>query len=82
MNLWECCGEPMVSDVAELTRILRKPTSASQNKGFGAELKTGLRARLREVSDQIKADLNSTGQSIFTDEHGNRYLIQRESGAR
>jgi hypothetical protein len=68
----------MVSDVAELTRTLRKPTSAPSGKGFGAEL----RSKLREVSDQIKADLNNTGQSIFTDEHGNRYLIQREPGTR
>jgi hypothetical protein len=74
----------MVSDVAELTRTLRKPTSASNGQGFGAELRAGLRAglrsRLREVSEQIKADLNSTGQSIFVDENGNRYLIQREPG--
>jgi hypothetical protein len=68
----------MVSDVAELTRTLRKPTSATNGKGFGAEL----RARLRDVSDKIKADLNSTGQSIFTDEQGNRYLIQREPSTR
>jgi hypothetical protein len=68
----------MVSDVAELTRTLRKPTSAVNGKGFGAEL----RARLRDVSDKIKADLNSTGQSIFTDEQGNRYLIQREPSTR
>lgn len=66
----------MVSDVGELTRTLRKPTSAPLGKGFGAEL----RARLRNVSEQIKADLNKTGQSIFTDEQGNRYLIQREPG--
>jgi hypothetical protein len=70
----------MVSDVAELTRTLRKPTSASNGQGLGAELRSGLRSRLREVSQQIKADLNRTGQSIFTDENGNRYLIQREPG--
>lgn len=64
----------MVSDVAELTRILRQ-TSASRSNG-------NLRARLREVSDQIRAELASTGQAILTDELGNRYLIQRESGAR
>jgi hypothetical protein len=64
----------MVSDVAELTRTLRKSPSAGSNRGFGAEL----RSRLRGVSEQIKADLNTTGQSIFTDENGNRYLIQRE----
>jgi hypothetical protein len=68
----------MVSDVAELTRTLRKPTSAANGKGFGAELRT----RLRDVSDKIKADLNRTGQSIFTDEQGNRYLIQREPSTR
>ena len=61
----------MVSDVAELTRTLRKPTSAAAG---------GLRSRLRTVSEKIKADLNTSGQSIFTDEHGNRYLIQREPG--
>jgi hypothetical protein len=61
----------MVSDVAELTRTLRKPTSAAP---------AGLRSRLRGISDKIKADLNRTGQSIFTDEQGNRYLIQREPG--
>jgi hypothetical protein len=72
----------MVSDVAELTRILRKPTSAADGKSFGAELRAGLRSRLRDVSDKIKADLNSTGQSIFTDEQGNRYLIQREPSTR
>ena len=66
----------MVSDVAELTRTLRKSASTTSGQGFGAEL----RSRLREVSEQIKADLNSTGQSIFTDENGNRYLIQREPG--
>jgi hypothetical protein len=66
----------MVSDVAELTRTLRKPTSAPAGKGFGAEL----RSRLRTVSEKIKADLNTTGQSIYTDEHGNRFLIQREPG--
>lgn len=66
----------MVSDVAELTRTLRKPTPAGSSTGFGAEL----RSRLRVVRDQIKADLSKTGQSIFTDEHGNRYLIQREPG--
>lgn len=66
----------MVSDVAELTRTLRKPTSVIADSGFGA----GLRSRLREVSEKIKADLNSSGESIFTDEHGNRYLIQREPG--
>jgi hypothetical protein len=70
----------MVSDVAELTRTLRKATSATNGQGFGAELRTGLRSRLREVSEQIKADLNRTGKSIFTDENGNRYLIQREPG--
>jgi hypothetical protein len=70
----------MVSDVAELTRILRKPTSAATDRGFGAGLRSNLRSRLREVSDQIKADLNKTGHSIFTDEQGNRYLIQREPG--
>ena len=70
----------MVSDVAELTRTLRKATSATNGQGFGAELRTGLRSRLREVSEQIKADLNRTGQSIFTDQNGNRYLIQREPG--
>jgi hypothetical protein len=66
----------MVSDVAELTRTLRKPTPAPPVKDFGA----GLRSRLRDVSDKIKADLNRTGESIFTDEQGNRYLIQREPG--
>jgi hypothetical protein len=66
----------MVSDVAELTRTLRKSTSSGNGKGFGAEL----RSRLRNVSEQIKADLNRTGQSIFIDENGNRYLIQREPG--
>lgn len=70
----------MVSDVAELTRTLRKPTSSTNGQGFGAELRADLRSRLREVSEQIKADLNRTGQSIFTDESGNRYLIQREPG--
>jgi hypothetical protein len=70
----------MVSDVAELTRTLRKQTAAGSDQGFGAELRTGLRSRLRQVSEQIKADLNRTGQSIFTDENGNRYLIQREPG--
>ncbi len=78
----------MVSDVAELTRTLRKSTPAPTGNGFAAELRTdlrtdlrtALRSRLRNVSNQIKADLNSTGQSIFTDEHGNRYLIQREPG--
>ena len=68
----------MVSDVAELTRTLRKPTSAAPGKGFGSELRSGIRSKLRDVSDKIKADLNSTGQSIFTDARGNRYLIQRE----
>jgi len=68
----------MVSDVAELTRTLRKPTLTTDGKGFGAEL----RAKLRDVSDKIKADLNTTGQSIFTDEQGNRYLIQREPSTR
>jgi hypothetical protein len=68
----------MVSDVAELTRILRKPTLTASGKGFGAELRSDLRSRLRDVSDKIKADLNNTGQSIFTDEQGNRYLIERE----
>jgi hypothetical protein len=66
----------MVSDVAELTRTLRKPTSAAINQGFGAEL----RSRLREVSQQIRADLNRSGRSIFVDENGNRYLIEREPG--
>lgn len=70
----------MVSDVAELTRTLRKPTSAGNGQGLGAELRSGLRSRLREVSEQIKADLNKTGRSIFTDENGNRYLIEREPG--
>jgi len=64
----------MVSDVAELTRTLRKPTRALTGKGIGAEL----RSRLRDVREQIVADLNKSGQSIFTDESGNRYLIQRE----
>ena len=68
----------MVSDVAELTRTLRKATSATNGQGFGAELRAGLRSRLRQVSEEIKADLDKTGQSIFTDENGNRYLIQRE----
>jgi hypothetical protein len=66
----------MVSDVAELTRTLRKPTSGTSSQGFGAEL----RSRLREVSQQIKADLNRSGRSIFVDENGNRYLIEREPG--
>jgi hypothetical protein len=70
----------MVSDVAELTRTLRKSTSAANGTGFGAQIRTDLRSRLRTVSEKIKADLNTTGQSIFTDEHGNRYLIQREPG--
>jgi hypothetical protein len=70
----------MVSDVAELTRTLRKATSATNGQGFGGELRSGLRSKLREVSEQIKADLNRTGQSIFTDENGKRYLIQREPG--
>lgn len=70
----------MVSDVAELTRTLRKPTLPATPQGFGAELRAGLRDRLREVSERIKVDLNTTGQSIFIDDHGNRYLIQRESG--
>ena len=68
----------MVSDVAELTRTLRKTTSATNGQGFGAELRADLRSRLRQVSEQIKADLDKTGQSIFIDENGNRYLIQRE----
>ena len=68
----------MVSDVAELTRTLRKSTSSATGQGFGAELRADLRFRLRQVSEQIKADLDKTGQSIFTDENGNRYLIQRE----
>ena len=62
----------MVSDVAELTRTLRKSASAGNNGS--------LRFRLRSASEKIKADLNTTGQSIFTDEQGNRYLIQRETG--
>jgi hypothetical protein len=66
----------MVSDVAELTRTLRKPNSTTPAKGFGAEL----RARLRNVSEQIKSELDKTGQSIYTDDQGNRYLIQREPG--
>ncbi len=66
----------MVSDVAELTRTLRKPSSAAAGKSFGAELRT----RLRSVSQQIKSELDKTGQSIFTDDQGNRYLIQREPG--
>jgi hypothetical protein len=66
----------MVSDVAELTRTLRKPTSAGSGNGFGSEV----RSRLRNVSAKIRADLNRTGRSIFTDEQGNRYLIERESG--
>jgi hypothetical protein len=70
----------MVSDVAELTRTLRKPTSAASNQGFGAELRSELRSRLREVSQQIRADLNRSGRSIFVDENGNRYLIEREPG--
>jgi hypothetical protein len=78
MNLWELCGELMVSDVAELTRTLRKSTSSATGQGFGAELRADLRSRLREVSEKIKADLDKTGQSIFTDENGRRYLIQRE----
>jgi hypothetical protein len=41
-------------------------------------LKAGLRSRLRQVSEQIRADLDKSVQSIFTDENGNRYLIQRE----
>ena len=68
----------MVSDVAELTRTLRKATSPTNGQGFGAELRADLRFRLRQVSEQIKADLDKTGQSIFIDENGNRYLIQRE----
>jgi hypothetical protein len=68
----------MVSDVAELTRTLRKSTSSATSHGFGAELRADLRLRLRQVSEQIKADLDKTGQSIFIDENGNRYLIQRE----
>ena len=68
----------MVSDVAELTRTLRKSASPSTGKGFGAELRADLRSRLRQVSEKIKADLDKTGQSIFIDENGNRYLIQRE----
>jgi hypothetical protein len=67
----------MVSDVAELTRTLRKPTSG---QGFGAELRSELRSRLREVSQQIKADLSRSGRSIFVDDNGNRYLIEREPG--
>jgi len=78
MNLWELCGELMVSDVAELTRTLRKSTASPTGQSFGAELRADLRSRLRQVSEQIKADLDKTGQSIFTDENGNRYLIQRE----
>jgi hypothetical protein len=70
----------MVSDVGELTRTLRKPTSAGSNQGFGAELRSELRSRLREVSQQIRADLNRSGRSIFVDENGNRYLIEREPG--
>lgn len=71
----------MVSDVAELTRTLRKSTSSATGQGFGAELRADLRSRLRQVSEQIKADLDKTGKSIFTDENGNRYLIQREPSA-
>jgi hypothetical protein len=71
----------MVSDVAELTRTLRKSTTSANGRGFGAELKAGLRSRLRQVSEQIRADLDKTGQSIFIDENGNRYLIQREPSA-
>ena len=66
----------MVSDVAELTRTLRKSSTASAGRGLGTEL----RSRMRSVSERIKADLNTTGQSIFTDKQGNRYLIQREPG--
>jgi hypothetical protein len=66
----------MVSDVAELTRTLRKPTSVGPGNGFGSDL----RSKLRNVSGKIRADLNRTGRSIFTDEQGNRYLIQREPG--
>lgn len=66
----------MVSDVAELTRILR------QTSGLQPRTNGGLRSRLRQMSDQIRAELAATGQSIFTDEHGNRYLIQRESETR
>jgi hypothetical protein len=68
----------MVSDVAELTRTLRKSTSSAPGQAFGAELRADLRSRLRQVSEQIKADLDRTGKSIFIDENGNRYLIQRE----
>jgi hypothetical protein len=68
----------MVSDVAELTRTLRKVASSTTGQGFGAELRADLRSRLRQVSEQIKADLDRTGKSIFIDENGKRYLIQRE----
>jgi len=66
----------MVSDVAELTRTLRKSNQTAPGEAFGRDI----RSRLRSVSDKIKADLNSSGRSIYTDEHGNRYLIERQPG--
>ena len=66
----------MVSDVAELTRTLRKASSTAPGEAFGRDI----RSRLRSVSEKIKADLNSSGRSIYTDEHGNRYLIERQPG--
>ncbi len=66
----------MVSDVGELTRTLRKSNAASTGDGFGRDI----RSRLRNVSEKIKADLNSSGRAIYTDEHGNRYLIERQPG--
>ena len=66
----------MVSDIAELTRTLRKASQTAPGEAFGRDI----RSRLRTVSEKIKADLNSNGRAIYTDEHGNRYLIERQPG--
>ena len=68
----------MVSNLAELTRTLRRSGGTDRSEGDIAEF----RSRVTADRDQIQADLRRNGEATFTDNQGNRFLIKRRIGNR
>lgn len=64
----------MVSNITELARSLRRSASSSPNRESTAEFRSKIRADRSIITDQLK----NSGRAVFTDVHGNRFLIERE----
>jgi hypothetical protein len=63
----------MVGNVAKLTRVLRDGV-VRERRSDSLPLSPD---SLRQQREKIHSDLRESGKSLFTDEHGNTFLIER-----